>query len=588
MLRIRFHPTLMLMVLTSSVQAVTLMDRSDGLEVPQLETGKTELEIGDIDGDGNLDIVSLGDHGNPGSGQEGIMVWFGNGEGSWSLTQEGDFGYGGCALGDLNGDGRMDIAWGQHHDYGAGGMGDRLINAALGNGTGSGWVPWDEGLAENGESWGMFATDVADFDNDGLLDVICQSFGASNGVRVYRNLGDGSWQQEWQLTGQNADFTLETGDFDADGNIDFICTRWGGGEYTNIFLGDGSFGFTLAHGNIPQTAMNAVDTGDYDRDGRCDILVSFASDSGVRVYSLNESSGDWDDRSTGLPGGSAYSMVNFGDLNGDGYLDVMVYARPQGTVYLGDGQGNWTADAVFSFSTPGHHSALRSGWDFDHDGRHDIVVQAAEGTIYTYTNRLMALSPWQAPATLNILGRHPAGGECFPAGSVRFIDWTTAVPQSTGPVMVKIEFSQNGPAGPWVIIADGIPDNGRFQWTVPQVNSAECRLRLTAFAGSLSHQHITSEDFSVMQLTGVQEKWSEPVPPVSVRVIPNPAPGAATVTLDDSSLFTLTVIDLSGRVISRVLAEEGFASFGEGLPAGIYTILVESDGVTAEALFVKL
>ncbi|HRW78405.1 MAG TPA: hypothetical protein P5207_07010, partial [Candidatus Sabulitectum sp.] len=73
MLRIRFHPTLMLMVLTSSVQAVTLMDRSDGLEVPQLETGKTELEIGDIDGDGNLDIVSLGDHGNPGSGQEGIM-----------------------------------------------------------------------------------------------------------------------------------------------------------------------------------------------------------------------------------------------------------------------------------------------------------------------------------------------------------------------------------------------------------------------------------------------------------------------------------------------------------------------------------
>lgn len=578
----------LLSLLSTAGHSVTLIDRSSGLEVPQLETGKTELELGDIDGDGNLDIVSLGDHGNPGSGQEGIMIWFGNGEGSWSLTQEGDFGYGGCALGDLDGDGIMDIAWGQHHDYGAGGIGDRLINAALGNGTGSGWVPWDEGLGENGESWGMFATDAADFDNDGLLDIICQSFGASNGVRVYRNKGDGSWQQEWQLTGQNADFTLETGDFDADGNMDFICTRWGGGEYTNIFLGDGGFGFTLSHGNIPQTAINAVDTGDFDRDGRCDILVSFASDSGVRVYSLDDATGDWEDRSSGLPGGSSYSMVNFGDLNGDGYLDVTAYARPQGTVFLGDGQGNWTADAVFSFSTPGYHSALRSGSDFDHDGRHDIVVQAAEGTIYTYINRLMALSPWQEPAALEILGRHPVGGEFLPAGSVRFIDWTTAVPQGEGAALVKIEFSQNGPSGPWVTIADGAPDNGRFQWTVPQVNSAQCRLRLTASAGSLVHQHVTEEDFSVMQLTGVQDNVSVPLVPLSVHVSPNPARIAATVNVSRSCCFTATVMDITGRAVSSITGAGGPVTLGDELPAGVYTVVAESDGVTAETRFVKL
>jgi len=144
---------------------VTLVSRSAGLADPDKEEGKTELELADFNGDGYLDLVSVGDHGSPyfNSDEHGIMVWLGNGAGNWTVHQSGNFGYGGCAAGDLNRDGLMDLAWGVHHNYTSSDFGNQLIEAALGDGSGASWTPWDDGLATSGEDWGMFATDLADF-----------------------------------------------------------------------------------------------------------------------------------------------------------------------------------------------------------------------------------------------------------------------------------------------------------------------------------------------------------------------------------------------------------------------------------------
>ncbi|MHC4610547.1 MAG: hypothetical protein ACYS7M_09400, partial [Planctomycetota bacterium] len=58
-------------------------ERSNGLQTPQMEGGNTELEFGDVNGDGHPDIVSIGDHGSPyiNTNEHGIMVWFGDGAG---------------------------------------------------------------------------------------------------------------------------------------------------------------------------------------------------------------------------------------------------------------------------------------------------------------------------------------------------------------------------------------------------------------------------------------------------------------------------------------------------------------------------
>jgi len=146
---------ILVMSIALPLLSVTLVSRSSGLEIPEKESGHTELEIGDINGDGHLDIVSVGDHGSPwiNSDEHGIMVWLGDGGDSWPVVQTGEFGYGGCAIGDLNNDGFMDLAWGIHHDYASSGIGDKIMGAALGDGTGTGWTQWDVLTSTWTETW---------------------------------------------------------------------------------------------------------------------------------------------------------------------------------------------------------------------------------------------------------------------------------------------------------------------------------------------------------------------------------------------------------------------------------------------------
>jgi hypothetical protein len=225
------------------------VDSSLGLQTPVMEGGRTELEFGDVNGDRHPDIVCIGDHGSPyiNSGQHGVMVWFGDGAGQWSVFQYGDFGYGGVALGDVNNDGLMDVGYGMHHDYASGDFGDQLLEVALGDGTGMSWTPWDDGLATNGETWGMFGTDFADVDNDGDLDVGSISFGCCAGIHVYLNNGDGTWIQSFGFVGGNSDMVFVFGDVNGDGLADIAASHGDG----TVYVGDGQGGFNLADDNLP-------------------------------------------------------------------------------------------------------------------------------------------------------------------------------------------------------------------------------------------------------------------------------------------------------------------------------------------------
>ncbi|OPL18110.1 MAG: hypothetical protein AVO35_06290 [Candidatus Aegiribacteria sp. MLS_C] len=584
---------ILVMSIALPLLSVTLVSRSSGLEIPEKESGHTELEIGDINGDGHLDIVSVGDHGSPwiNSDEHGIMVWLGDGGDSWPVVQTGEFGYGGCAIGDLNNDGFMDLAWGIHHDYASSGIGDKIMGAALGDGTGTGWTQWDDGLASGGEDWGMFATELADFDLDGDLDIVCESFGADNGVRVYENHGDGTWSQQWLVDGWNSNYTVETGDFNGDGLPDFICTRWG----TQVYFNTGGFTFELMQAGIPGLNYVSVDCGDFDSDGRDDIVCSLGSDSGVRVYRYDMGTGEWTDHSDGLPTGGCYvDLVQFGHIDGDGHLDLVLYDDPVGTVYLGDGDGNWTADATWTMPGSGNASAMRVDGDVDHDGREDIAIQGEMQVGMFDRNQLHLYSPWEEPVSLSTRLVSPDGGERFMSGSVREVRWLTAVPPAHGQALVDLELSTQGPGGPWTVIAEELPDNGTFQWTVPPADSYTCRMRITAQTSLGSAQAVSSDDFIITSQLGARLDESPPAT-LSVRVFPNPAvcPSIALQGFDDAPV-ELAVFDLSGRmVLSRQLGP-GYAGSlmtvteGSQLPAGVYTITARQGETVAVARMVLL
>lgn len=544
-----------LLVPTDS-ESVTLVSKSAGLEFPSKEEGNTEFEFGDVNGDGELDLVSVGDHGSPyiNSDQHGIMTWLGDGAGNWSVHQFGNFGYGGCALGDLNLDGLTDVAWGVHHNYG-GGMAARLMGAALGDGSGAFWTDYGEGLASNGEEWGMFATAVADFDGDGLLDIASQSFGGSNGIRVYRNQGDGTWSQAFALTGGSVGYTIEAADVNADGHPDLISTRSG----TYILFGDGAFGFTAGGAGLPGSGIHGIAVGDINRDGFLDVCFGYSS-SGVRCYSFDGA--QWQDASAGLPTSGYYDLAQLGDIDGDGWLDVVAFDPPTGKVYLGDGLGNWTADATWTMPSPGDASALRVDGDFDHDGREDIAISASMSGFPFYRNQLRVYSPWSEPAQLSARVVSPQGGETVRVGSVRFIRWLAAVPSAEGPASVNLEVSTAGPAGPWFAIASGVPNSGRYQWAVDAVSAAtDARVRVTVIGSGGSVSAISPEGFTIVGDFSAIDPDGAPGEPVitgiagngSLRldIYPNPVVDQISVYAERPADHpaTIRLLDLNGRLI---------------------------------------
>lgn len=472
----------------ASPETISYVESSAGLGVPVMESGRTELEFGDVNGDGHPDLLSIGDHGSPfiNTGEHGIMVWFGDGAGAWSVFQYGDFGYGGLAVGDVNNDGDLDVGYGMHHNYSGTDLGDQILEVALGDGTGQNWMAWDDGLATNGETWGMFGTDFADVDNDGDLDLASASFGCCAGVHVYLNQGDGTWTQSFGYLGGNSDMDMTFGDVNGDGLADFATANQNG----TVYVGDGSGGFTPADGNLPPggaLGRTGIDLGDVNGDGGDEL--SFCNGSGgIEVWGM-VAEGVWQSLSSGLPASAWCEATQLQDMNVDGFVDVAAAGEGHVGVWLGNNAGTWIPVATFTLPTPGYIEAFRVGPDADHNGYPDIALISDEGNWPNDRNHPHFFKEASVPAALTISPLSPRPGATLRAGAVHFIDWVSAVPAQAAS-SVTLELSLNGPNGPWTPIAADLPNNGRAQWRLPPdlpaTDNAYVRYTVTTAGGSAS------------------------------------------------------------------------------------------------------
>ncbi len=213
---------------------------------------------------------------------------------------------------------------------------------------------------------------LADLDADGDLDVVFSNMDAAS--RVLLNDGQGYFQQTSQALHEGL-HGIAIGDLDLDGSPDLI---FAGNHSTNfasqVYFNRGQGLFDLSTSPLDDATSNAVGIGLYDieNDGDLDAIVHYIDPTRINILFLNDGAGEFSRTSTSYP---TYS--SFGDLNGDGFVDMV--ARDIGvgfTVHLNDGSGSMQQTGTVGLPGVGYGRGLFE--DVDNDGDPDFLYTPGE------------------------------------------------------------------------------------------------------------------------------------------------------------------------------------------------------------------
>ncbi len=246
----------------------------------------------------------------------------------------------------------------------------------------------------------------ADYDNDGDLDLYLgnEHFDEMDApCQLFQNQGDGTFLDVAEHAGvANRRFAKGTcfGDYDADGHPDLYVSNLGGPNRLYHNNGDGTFTDVAEEAGVTHPLWSfPAWFWDYDNDGHLDLFVTAyiariehhaASLLGIphqvemaRLY-RGDGSGGFQERAAdlSLTRPTAPMGSNFGDLDGDGYLDFYLgtgYPDYQeltpNTMYL-----NQTGKKFVDVTTMGRFGHLQKGHgvafaDLDNDGDLDVFEQ---------------------------------------------------------------------------------------------------------------------------------------------------------------------------------------------------------------------
>jgi hypothetical protein len=340
------------------------------LQLEATSDTSANVSIGDVDGDGNLDIVlakgrhwPLVDRVLLGDGLGGIRT-------AYDLDSVADRSYSGRLV-DMDGDGDLDVVISNDAPDA------KLVYLNDGKGH------FRRGSTYGRAEWETRNASIADVNGDHLPDIIVANRSDKGASYICLNRGKGQFDADCIRLSQYSSTTITPADFNRDGKIDLAVPHRDGGQSYVYLAGTGghfSDSRRLPFGP-PNATIRMSQAADFNGDSLMDI-VTIDERTGVSIY-FGKQNGTFTsgvllaDR-TVVP----YALA-VGDLNLDKKIDIVVgNIEAPSTIHFNDGSGRHFTTVQF-----GDNKGTVYGFaiaDLDRDGLPDIAVARSDAPNMVY------------------------------------------------------------------------------------------------------------------------------------------------------------------------------------------------------------
>ncbi len=433
--------------------------------------------LGDIDGDGFVDVVAV----------NGVMRRNMSAAGEISFAGNTSFGTGAgnLAFADFNLDGMMDVAL-------TNGSAQLVLkeNLSMPGDFVTGQFPTlgaNVAFAKPSSGGGIVA---GDFDGDGFADVVTTNPGSDN-ISFFRNLGilkisTGQFDTRVDITVGENPGRIYSGDLDVDGKIDLVLYHGTGASASELTVlhnqstpGNVVFiAFTLAL----TSAATVAHIDDLDGDGRPEILVVSETGDRFSIFKNSSSPGSLDASSFAAPFNTGITnprCVHTLDINLDGKPEVIITSAPNLLLVYENVVGNPVIDITTQ-------PAAVTDVCEEEDTSLSLVASGGEPLTYRWQKYdgagFVDLNDGGAfagtsTATLNILGATATVGGDYrcrlsSATALPVISDTVAVVVNLRPAAPVVTGESACEGSAFTLVATGAAD-GQFRWyDVPVEGSA--------------------------------------------------------------------------------------------------------------------